>query len=57
MKTLELNQMESVLGGEPCTSEDMVSFGAGMLVLGALSFGLGALAYGALMAAACIVKA
>ena len=56
MKSLELNQMENYQGGESCTHEEMVGFGATMLVLGALSFGFLAVGYGVLMAGACIAK-
>ena len=49
MKTLELNQMENIEGGG-CTDSEMMSAGAGMLVLAAFSFGTLAIAYGLLMA-------
>ena len=37
MKTLELNQMENIEGGG-CTDSEMMSAGAGMLVLAAFSW-------------------
>lgn len=56
MKKLELHQMEIYQGGKACTQEEMVSYGATMLVLGVLSFGFLAVGYGALMAGGCIIK-
>ena len=55
MKTLELNQMENIEGGG-CTDSEMMSAGAGMLVLAAFSFGTLAIAYGLLMAGGCMMK-
>ncbi|MFH6770525.1 hypothetical protein V8G58_01165 [Gaetbulibacter aestuarii] len=48
--------MEGIQGGTPCTHSEMVSAGATMLILGALSFGTLAIAYGMVVGGACIMK-
>ena len=56
MKKIEFKQMEGIQGGTPCTHSEMVSAGATMLILGALSFGTLAIAYGMVVGGACIMK-
>ena len=46
MKKLELNQMENLEGGIPCTKADILAFTAGAAIGGAIFFGIGGLVTG-----------
>ena len=52
MKTLNPSQLENVQGG--CSDQEMMSHGATMIILGALSLGTLAILYGAGAAIVCL---